>query len=431
MKLNTTILSIFALLLVSCNTVDPMPDDKRPEVGDEDGFGIEYVPRVEVMVENGAGIESKEDYVNAIITISEGDECTLLTQGRIKGRGNATWGYPKKPYKIKLDEKMSVCGFPANKDWVLLADYCDKSMMRTAYMCEVASAVGMPYPIRYRHVQLYVNDDYVGLYVLTDQVEKKKHRVDIEDDGFLFENDNYATSEPLYFTTDRRRYQFSFKHPDPEDGEIAQGDENFSFIVGFMNDFESALYSDDFKDPEVGYRRYIDVESFAKWFLVCELTANLEPNIYYVLPSRDSRLKIGPVWDAEWSLGLAYRGGEYEGWASLPTRPDPEQRIWSSWKYYGRLFEDPYFVGKVREEWADFLLSVPQLKKRLSGVSESITDVQKDNFIKWPILDDYVSVGLVCLNSWEAEVRYVEDFFDKRIEWLGSFLALNEYENEN
>lgn len=433
MKLNTVILSIFALTvsLWGCSRSEHDPDDRNP--GDENNVGsiTLYVPRVDVMVENGAGIESKDDYVNAIISVTEGDECTLLAEGRIKGRGNATWSYPKKPYKIKLDEKMPVCGFPENKEWVLLAEYCDKSLMRTAYMCETASAVGMPYPIRYRHVHLYVNEEYVGMYVLTDQVEKKEHRVDIEDDGFLFENDNYATSEPLYFTTALRRYQYSFKYPDPEDGEIGNGDENFNFIVSFMNDFEKALYGKEFKDPEKGYRKYIDVESFAKWFLVCELTANLEPNMYYVLPSRSSRLQIGPAWDAEWSLGLAYRGGEYEGWASLPTKPDPEQRIWSLWKYYGRLFEDPYFVDKVREAWADLLLCIPELKERLGLVADSIADAQVENFERWPILDDYVSVGLICFNTWREEVRYVEEFFDKRIEWLGSFLALNEYDDED
>ena len=382
-----------------------------------------YVPVVRISVENGRAIDSKDEYVNVDVSISEGDEEVLSASGRAKGRGNATWGYEKKPYKIKFDDKQSVCGFAANKDWVLLAEYCDKSLMRTAYMCELAQTAGLPYPIHYRHVQLEVNGEYLGVYVLTDQVEKKKNRVDIEDDGFLFENDNYFWAEPLNFMTSRREYWYTFKYPDPEDGEIASGDDNYNYITGFMNDFEAALYGDDFKDPEKGYRKYIDVETFAKWFLVQELTANLEPNMYYVLPSRGARLQIAPVWDAEWSLGLAYREDEYAGWAGLPTQPDRFQAIWSKWKYFGRLVEDEYFVDAVRKEWEVLKYDIPAFQDKMAEVSGSISEVQVRNFERWHTLGWNVSVGLVAFGTWEEEVGYVENFFAARVEWLDNFLS--------
>ena len=381
-----------------------------------------YVPVISIDVEDGLNIESKDEYLNVNITISEGDEVVLSASGRAKGRGNATWGYEKKPYKIKFDEKHSLFGFAANKDWVLLAEYCDKSLMRTAYMCELAQTVGLPYPIHYRHVQLYLNGEYVGMYVLTDQVEKKKNRVDIADDGFLFENDNYFWEEPLNFVTHYREYWYTFKYPDPEDGEIVSGDDNYNFITGFMNDFEAALYGDDFKDPERGYRKYLDVRIFAKWFLVQELTANLEPNMYYVLPSRDAKLQISPVWDAEWSLGLAYREDEYSGWGALPTQPDRYQAIWSKWKYFGRLFEDEYFVDVVRQEWEALQPELPAFKDRMAAVAGSISEGQVMNFQRWQILGWHVSVGLICMGTWEKEVEYVREFFADRVEWLDNQL---------
>ena len=230
-------------------------------------------------------------------------------------------------------------------------------------MCELARTVEHPYPINYRHVQLYLNDEYMGLYVLTDQVEKKKDRVDIADDGFLFENDNYFWEEPLNFMTGIKEYWYTFKYPDPEDGEIAAGDDNFNYITSFMNDLEAALYGDDFKDPQTGYRKYIDVEVFAKWFLVQELIANLEPNMYYVLPSRGAKLQIGPVWDAEWSLGLAYREDEYAGWAGLPTQPDRFQAIWSKWKYFGRMFEDEYLWKSYARSGQPCRMNCPRFRQ--------------------------------------------------------------------
>lgn len=430
MKRAVFIIACVTLLFSSCfpdgylndlsddqSAVVPMPEPE-PEL-EPDFCGV---PVIRLEIENGGDITSKDEYVNVSVSVSEGDRITLEAKGRAKGRGNATWGYDKKPYKIKFDEKQCLLNFPENKDWVLLAEYCDKSLMRTAYMCELAQTAGLPYPIRYRHVHLYLNGKYNGLYVLTDQVEKKKYRVDIADDGFLFENDNYFWEEPVNFMTETREYWYTFKYPDPEDGEISYGDESYEFIKSYMNDLECALYGDDFKDPEKGYRKYIDVETFAKWFLVQELTANLEPNMYYVLPSRNARLQIAPVWDAEWSLGLAYREDEYSGWASLPTEPDPDQQIWTKWKYFGRLFEDPFFVDTVRDEWMELSPLLPDFCEKMSLTAGRLVEAQAMNFDRWQTLDWHVSVGLVCLKSWEKEVEYVEDFFSHRVSLMNSFL---------
>lgn len=428
MKIQNSFLSVFAafVFVTSCSpddlgqgdVVPPVPEPVLPELEP----APQYVPEIYIEVEGGKTVESKDEYLNMSLMVTKGYEVLLSADGRIKGRGNATWGYDKKPYKIKFDDKKGIVGFAANKDWVLLAEYCDKSLMRTAYMCELAQAVDLPYPIHYRHVQLHMNGEYMGMYVLTDQVEKKSHRVDIEDDGFLFENDNYFWEEPLNFMTDHRQYWYTFKYPDPEDGEIAAGDDNFNFITGFMNDFETALYGDSFKDPDIGYRRYIDVETFARWFLIQELTGNLEPNIYYVLPSRDAKLQIAPVWDAEWSMGLAYREDETAGWAALPTEPDMDQRIWSRWKYFGRLFEDEYFVDAVRKEWEGFQPMLPVFKAKMSAVADNISKAQVRNFTRWNTLNWHVSVGLVRFDTWEEEVAYVNDFFDHRVRLMDDFL---------
>ena len=417
---NAFVYAMAALVLVTAcspddyghdDDVPPVPEPVLPELEP----APDYVPDIYIEVEDKKNVTAKDEYLTMSLMVTKGYEVVLSADGRIKGRGNATWGYDKKPYKIKFDEKQSVLGLAANKEWVLLAEYCDKSLMRTAYMCELAQALGLPYPIHYRHVQLHMNGEYMGMYVLTDQVEKKKNRVDIEDDGFLFENDNYFWEEPLNFMTERKQYWYTFKYPDPEDGEIADGDARFKFITGFMNSFEAALYGDDFKDPDKGYRKYIDVETFAKWYLVQELIGNLEPNMYYVLPSRNARLQIAPVWDAEWSMGLAYRENEADGWSGLPAEPDWNQQIWSRWKYFGRLFEDEYFVNAVRKEWEDFQPMLPVFKAKMSAVAENISNAQVRNFSRWNTLSWHISVGLVRFDTWEEEVRYVNEFFDHRV----------------
>lgn len=381
------------------------------------------LPVVRIAVENGADIVSKDNYLNMSLSITDDGESILGETGRIKGRGNATWiNYPKKPYKVKFDSKQGIFGFPENKDWVFLAEYCDRSLLRTVYLQELAKALDMPYPFHYQHVHLYLNDEYRGIYLVTDQVEKKSNRVDISDDGFLFENDGRYSWEPLWFRTTRKGYYYTFKYPDPEDGEIAEGDENFNFITGLVNSFESALYGNDFKDPDEGYRKYIDPQSFARWYLAMELMANYDPNFYYVLPSRQEKILAGPVWDAEWSLGLTYKASETADWAKSPAQPDSEQAIWSEWKYYGRLFEDPYFVGVVKEEWAKLKPQLDTFRAKIASVAASISIEQVQNFERWDILDTFVSVELVCTGSWEAEVAYIADFFNKRVQFVDDTL---------
>lgn len=386
----------------------------------------EGVPVVDVYVDGGEEIVSKDDYLKAVIVISENGKPVVSSQGKIKGRGNYTWNYPKKPYKIKFDEKQAVFGFPENKDWVLLADYCDKSLMRTAYMCEISSALETDYPLRYRHVKLYVNKEYRGVYTFIDQIEKKKGRVDIEDDGYLFENDNYYMSEPLYFVSEVKRYPFTFKYPDPEDGEIAEGDEKYEYIRNFMNTFETLLYSDDFLSRD-GYRNMVDLESFAKWFIIAELTATQDPNMYYVLPARGARLQTGPLWDSEYSLGISYRSDPAGAWAVPPFKPVFDQKIWSRWKYYGRMFQDPFFIEAVRKEWARLKPRIPAVQEKLAAVAHNISEAQKSNFEKWQILNSYEGAGLICLGSWEAEVEYCEDFLRQRVQWLDEFIKSLEW----
>jgi hypothetical protein len=145
--------------------------------------------------------------------------------------------------------------------------------------------------------------------------------------------------------------------------------------------------------------------------------------MYYVLPTRGAKLQIAPVWDAEWSMGLAYREDEYSGWGGLPTQPDRYQVIWSKWKYFGRLFEDEYFVDVVRGEWEKLQPQIPAFKERMRSVADSISEAQVGNFEIWQILDHHVSVGLICQGSWENEVEYVENFFADRVKWLDGFLA--------
>ena len=374
------------------------------------------IPIVWIETENRQEIKNKEDYVNGTVTISKTQPFTEGFEGtmRIRGRGNATWTYPKKPYRIKLDSKSKILGMPSDKDWVLLAEYCDKSLLRSTYAFELSKLMNLPWTPRGYNVEVFLNGSYNGTYFLGEHVKVASNRVNVADDGYLIENDNNWSLEPIWFTTGRG-INYTFKHPDTDD--MVKGDENYNFILNYMNEFETVLYSDYFANPTTGYRKYIDVESFARWYLLQETLGNAEPNPYYVMKSRTSKLEMYPAWDFEWSLGLAYR--ENNKWI-LPPATSPVAHLYQRDVYFSRLFQDPYFADIVKQEWAKVKSQLPALSNIMDEKTENIRFAQNKNFSRWDILGKYISVGLVKFNTWKEEVDYAKQFLDDHVKWLDS-----------
>lgn len=368
-------------------------------------------------------IVSKKEYIEGadIMVLNADMTCDFQGKTKIKGRGNNTWAaYPKKPYAIKLEEKKSLLGFPENKKWTLLADFCDKSMLRTAFMLEMSKACSLKYTVNYKHVEVILNGQYEGTYILTERVEKGKNRINVKSDGFIIEHDGYAQFEPLWFTTTYAEYMYSFKYPNPDDC-IVEGDDNYNYISNFMNEFEDALYSSHFKDAERGYRHFIDSRSFARWFILMELLGNVDPNRFYVMEERGAKLEMYPAWDAEWSLGLAYvYGGQ---WIINKGEPMPfDYNIHNTYSYFARLWEDSAFRADVKAEWNIIKTKIPGALSKLHVLKESLRQAQAENFTRWPILGTYQSVETVKFDTWEEEADFVFEYFDQRYQWFDAYI---------
>ena len=398
--------------------------------------GYNALPIVKIDTESETPIESKTDYVNANIEIVNApDFGDLRAAARVRGRGNATWkSFPKKPYKIKFTEKQSPFGFSKNKDWILLADYTDKSQMRTAYMSELSRAVGIDFTINYQHVELYLNGEYRGIYQLTDQVENAKNRVNVEDGGFIIEDDTYYKDEPYYFTTDIEKANYTFKYPKLDaPGAVEANSENIEFITNYVNKVEDSLIRLEENVNDITYTTYIDIEAYAKWYIVAELTGNLDPNLYYVLPSRTSKMKMMPLWDSEWSLGLACKGNKVNpyGWYFYPNHEpmQPTEEFWKLHLCYKYLLKSPTFQDCVKKIWSESKQHIQDAQMKLKDTSRSLEYAQKDNFEKWPILDKYLGGTLIVCGGWSNEVKYVEQWLDQRIHWFNGYInnGFNQY----
>lgn len=375
------------------------------------------IPIIDIEIENNAAVVSKNEYVNGRIKIYNCPELGIISDNdmKIRGRGNATWSFPKKPYKIKFKTKQSPFGFPLEKDWILLAEYRDRSLLRTAIMAEVSKAAGIDYTINYKHVDLYLNHEYMGTYLLTDQIEKSKERIDVNKDGFIIEHDSYYYNEPLFFTTDSLHFNFTFKYPDADNESIIQGDDNFSFISSYINRMEEALLELANKPSDLQYTNYIDVNSFVKFYLVVELTANFDPNRYYVMKSRDSLLKMMPLWDAEWSLGL------YDpGWSTVPSNMSTTA-FWRKPYYFKYLFQSPFFIQTLKKEWLSLKEQLPMVEKIIYNLCDKITTARASNWEKWPISG--ILINNVSFETWEEEKNYMINFYQERKVWFDEYIS--------
>jgi hypothetical protein len=371
------------------------------------------LPVVYIETEGEQNITSKDDYVKTNIKIVDpaNPGNNLENTGykdKIRGRGNATWGYPKKPYKVKLDKKADILGMGSDKDWVLLANYCDKSLMRTGIAFKVSELLQFPWTPDARFVELVINGEYMGNYQIVEGIKQDSNRVDIPKTGFIIERDGYYLQEPKWFVTDSG-YGYSFKNPDAEDDLT---DAQYDYIKDYLNEFEDVLNSDSFDDPVNGYQKYIDTDSFVRWFLLQQIIANMDTNPYLVKAdnTESSKLSMGPVWDFEWSMGI----GWYDG-----ARPRPAGYWTTNDWYYSQLLSDTAFVNKLQTMWG---LNKSQITNSIlqymDGTKTEIMESQKLNFRRWNILNSRVSVGGIPLGSFEAEVACDRQFFINHMAWL-------------
>lgn len=370
------------------------------------------LPVVYLETENQIPVDSKENYVRTTMVIKDKGEIVSEKSLRMKGRGNATWTYPKKPYKLKLDEKASILGMEEAKDWVLLSNYTDKTLLRVGISLELSRLMHFPWTSDDRFVEVVLNGEYLGNYQLVEPVEQGSNRVDIPKSGYLFERDGYYSLEPNYFVSSMG-HGYSFKNPDPEDDLTTL---QWEYIKNYVDAFEAVLASSTFNDPENGYARFIDVSSFVRWFLFQNILANMDTNVYMTkVDMGDSKIEMGPVWDFEWSVGI----GWYEG-----ARPRPANYyVWNSNAfYYDRLLQDPAFRAQIRELWQ----SISVTDHILEYIDETTTLLEKSvelNFKRWDIMNQRVSVGGIPMGSYTKEVECDRQFFINHVNWLNEEIS--------
>ena len=369
------------------------------------------LPIVYIDTENKTAITSKDDYVKGTIRIVEDIETrgagdVFESAMKIKGRGNSTWGLPKKPYKIKFDEKTSLLGEPADKEWVLLANYTDKTSLRNETAFDMGRMSNLDYTNRTHFVEVILNGVYNGTYQLGEQLKIAKNRVNVGDDGYLLEIDAKAAAEDITFKVAHIGQPINIKDPDVEmDGEA------YNYVVQYLQEADNALFRENFTDTNNGYAKYLDVESFVEWYLINEIAKNNDACFFtscYMNLARDGKLKMGPLWDFDIAFGnVNYNGCDNpEGFWIKPVA------------WYARLFQDPNFVAKVKERFAYFYENREEIYAEINANADYLKYAIVENNNKWGTLYVYTWPNNMIWGSYENEVQSMKIWLEKRFQWL-------------
>ena len=241
------------------------------------------------------------------LVLTDGDD-VLTGTVEFKGRGNSTWReYAKKPYQIKFSKKTSVLGMPAAKKWILLANASDDSMIRTRLVYDAAEQMGFPYVTEYKYVDLWVDGEYLGVYLIGEKAEIGKNRLNLQDPaGAMFElDDGFATDEDHYFFEGRLNSYFALKEiVEEDDAHIAQAMSNFQTA---MTRFTTALTSEGWENLSLDQlNRMIDVDSLARYYLMNEYVLNGESfftSFFWYQDGASDVLHVGPLWDFDTCMG--------------------------------------------------------------------------------------------------------------------------------
>lgn len=412
-------------------------EEKKSEITAVAYTGLPIV-KIET-VDGGNPSMAKEKHNGRLYLIKDGEiiyDSGENNEFSIKVRGNYTVCYPKRPYKLKLPKKANLLSdnplnASANKDknWVLLAGYCDKTLLRSKTGFFVSSLFNEIsgneelYVPNSEFVDVILNGDYLGNYCLTDSVKEGTDRLAVNEKmsnpggiGMVAEYDfNYYAGEPKWIISDVKKYPYTFKYPDAEDNDITV----YSAIATFgeyVNRFEHAFYDENTSD---NWRNYIDIESFARWFLAHNILANMDPNYFLSKKTSgdSSKLVMGPVWDFEWTIGIGWYNGE---------RPRPADYLCVNEWYFEKLLKEPDFIDELKSQWANLKQENPNLaaviNSKMDEFAENISISQQMNFMRWPILNQQVSAGGIPLGSYESELACDKQFMVNRIEWLDSVI---------
>lgn len=378
---------------------------------------IEYpyagISRIVIETENRKPIKDKINPVPAKLQVwgKNAPESAVLDL-TIRGRGNTSWAImPKKSYKIEFISKQSMLGMPSDRDWALIANYADKTLIKNFLMFNISAKLGAYYTPKSKFVELYLNEEYLGVYLLTETIKIAKHRINQpkNENSYLVEIDSkYEKNEQLFFShtirSDSIGKPFNIHYPQNV------SEQSLNNIKTFIQAFETHLKAIPSKG--INIEQWIDINEYIKYYWVQEFSKNPDANFYtsvFFTWTKDDVIKMGPVWDFDLSC---------DGYDNQDINHAHGWHIkYFYWNAY--LFNDPNFTNSISSFWKNNYKVFQSTISDIDSIASVITQAASNNFKKWNILEStefrYHPYGY---SSYDDALNHLKNWISKRIVWI-------------
>ena len=366
----------------------------------------------------------RNTWQNGTISI-ENSPYAMEATTRVRGRGNSTWwdGEGKRPLRFRLDQAQSIMGSEyIARDWILLADKFDRSLMRNRSALFLAREMGsMSFVPTFHHLHLYVNGEYMGVYLLTDERDTSRGRLEIdwhEDprrSGFFLELDGRApisgAENETYVIVNNLPYDLRW----PSDERMTP--EHVAYVRGFLDVTSFAIREQSFEE----ILRRIDLDTFVDFYILQELYRNKDVYMLSVFmhitgESGERRLFMGPVWDFDMAAANSPTQWMGSGTDGLYVA------IFNYW--YRHLMQHPEFFDAVASRWNE--LYPTAITDTIAHIRDNAIRYRNEferNFIRHPYPAPFLRPDFAEINTFMQQINYLADWLENRAAWLNSFFS--------
>lgn len=406
-------------------------------------------------------INSKSTYVQTYIELYDKTPGSTgegwwdsAEKGKIemRGRGNSTWGLPKKPFRMKFPDKFSPIGLnhAKEKSWVLLAQDMDKSLLRTHLAFEYSRVLFNPEEnyhhekhLKFTPCSRYINvyftgkyyysdtgqtkdldGEYIGVYQMSDQMEQAPGRIEVEKlkasdgndpekitGGYIIETDIHEGNHYTSF----KNVKMTYKYPEDDDYHQSQ----YDYIANFLNTAENYLYAEWFTDPEEGWRKYMDEKSMADFIILKEFVGDMDGYTSTYMHKRRGcdKLFFGPVWDCDkgWDNDVRVPHREYQPLTSLMLYAGFWMPSYVSNDWFQKVWSDPSFRRFVAARWAAKKEELKAVTERvLTEVPAKMAKAIEANFTVWKFYYQYSQEAKMPAKDYPSEIQRIRTLSAQR-----------------
>lgn len=444
-------LVIFAFALIACSnsetvgtqeestiTEPPSMDSLYPsEVGsdtisdylllDDTEYPYAGVPRIVIETEDYREIKDRETEIPAKLQIwgEKTPESEIMTL-TIRGRGNSSWNTPKKSYKIEFTDKQSILKMPEDRDWALISNYADKTLLKNYLLYHLSAKLDSYYAPRCEFIELYINKEYLGIYLITETIKIGKNRINIpqNDNSYIVEFDaKYREDEQVIFSkvleANSNGKAFRVHSPKNASKKI------LSEIENHIIEFESYLKT---IDPQKSNQleQWIDVDDYVKHYWVQEFSKN--PDAWFLTSVyfswiRDDVIRMGPVWDFDLAFGGHANELPFDEYENL-GRLGPKGWYTNVFYWNNYLFKDSIFSTETKQFWIEnknFFYDIPN---HVDSLAAFLHLAAKNNFKKWDVLQSTKYIyHRHTYNTYEEAVEDLKKWINERIQWIDKAIS--------